>query len=149
MNKILVIGQAPPAVKQSLPYDTTMIYDWLAECGVSKEKAQEIFDWDAVYNKFPGWNMGESHTGGHRIPTLEQMDSYWEVLNKKITEAKAVIILGNVAKDYISTKKFFVRPSSSVLYLMHPSKMNFNRYNKNKEKTIEPLKKFLKLYKVI
>ena len=30
-TKILIIGQAPPAVGQSLPYDTTMLYDWFLE----------------------------------------------------------------------------------------------------------------------
>lgn len=144
MEKILIIGQAPPAVKQELPYDTTMLYEWLRECGISKEKAQEMFDFEAVYNKFPGWNTGESHTGGHRTPTKEQMDEYWPILEAKILKAEKVIILGNVAASYIKTKNFFVRPSSRVIYLIHPSKRNFDRYQKNKDLVLKPLKTILR-----
>lgn len=41
MKKILIIGQAPPLQKQDVPYDTTMLYEWLSEIGISKEKAQK------------------------------------------------------------------------------------------------------------
>ena len=139
MQKILIIGQAPPAVKQEYPYDTTMLYDWLKKCDITKEQAQEMFDFEAIYDKFPGYN----DKGGHKAPSQEQMDEHWPVLEQKILNSLRVIILGNVAKDYISTKHFFVQPASKVLYLMHPSKMNYNRYIANKDKVINPLKKFL------
>lgn len=51
-NKILIIGQAPPAVNQRVPYDTTLLYDIFEWVGIDKEQAQNMFDFDAVYNKF-------------------------------------------------------------------------------------------------
>src|SRR6476659_1760194 len=105
--KILVIGQAPPAVKQEVPYDTTMLYDWLKEVGISKEKAQEMFEWEAVSNVFPGFG-----NGGHKVPSQEDMDNHWEELKEKISKAQKVIVLGNVPRQYLASKKFFVRPSS-------------------------------------
>ena len=43
-NKILIIGQAPPAVKQTVPYDTTMLYEMFAWVDISKEQAKEELD---------------------------------------------------------------------------------------------------------
>jgi len=51
--KTLIIGQAPANQKQTYPYDTTQLYDWLNEIGISKEEAQNLFTFDAVYDKFP------------------------------------------------------------------------------------------------
>ena len=34
--KILIIGQAPAAVKQEVPYDTTYLYTMLEWIGISK-----------------------------------------------------------------------------------------------------------------
>ena len=70
----LIIGQALPAVKQEYPYDTTMLYDWLNEVGISKEEAQNIFEFDAVYDKFPVFDS----KGGHLKPTKDQMEEYYE-----------------------------------------------------------------------
>lgn len=139
MSKILIIGQAPPAVKQKVPYDSTLLYDWLKECGISKEQAQEMFEFDAVYNKFPGHAEG----GGHKAPTIEQMDEHWPILEEKIQLANKIIVLGNSPRDYIATKDRTWSCTSEWLFIMHPSKMNFNRYNKNKQAVLEPLKKFL------
>jgi len=136
IQKILVIGQALPAVKQKYPYDTTMFYDWLIECGVSKEKAQEIFDFEAVYNKFPGFAQG----GGHKVPTVEQMDEHWPELESKLKSSDKVWILGNVAFDYIYSKPRTWAHNMHVIRTMHPSKMNLNRYRRDKEKILSQIK---------
>ncbi len=147
-KKILIIGQAPPAVKQELPYDTTMLYDWLNEIGISKNDAQEIFDFDAVYGEFPGFD----ENGGHKKPTWQQMlQHYTDVLEKKIKDVDKVIILGNVAKDFfVALKNYndkFVEEAEQqvlfgkkVIYLIHPSKRNFSLYQKSKENILNLLK---------
>lgn len=133
-NKILIIGQAPPYVKQGVPYDTTMLYEWLAEVNIGKEQAQGMFIFDAVYDKFPGFDT----TGGHLKPSKEQMDEYWNrSLFEKIKSAKRVIILGNVAKDYILSKDI---KNITYYFLPHPSKRNFSLYQKNKEQILSTLK---------
>ena len=133
-NKILVIGQAPSARKQEYPYDSTQFYDWLEELDISKEQAQELFIFDSVYNHFPGFKQG----GGHLVPTQEQMDSHWSELSDNILHASKVLVFGNVAKDYLISKGF-----TDFEFLMHPSKLNFNLYQKNKEKVLSTLKKLL------
>lgn len=136
-TKILIIGQAPPAMSQLLPYDTTMLYDWFLEVGVSKEKAQGLFDFDAVYDKFPGFDS----KGGHLKPTKEQMEDYWNrELKNKVENCKAILVLGNCAKEFIKEKNIKKR----TVYLIHPSKRNYSLYNKNKENIIKSLWDLLK-----
>ncbi len=140
MGKTLIIGQAPPAVTQGVPYDTTMLYDWFKEVGVSKEEAQELFEFDAIYDKFPGFDSN----GGHLKPTKEQMDEYWErSLEMKVILADKVILLGNVARDYFNSKEKKYSCNLEVYELIHPSKRNFSLYQKNKEEIISKLKKIL------
>lgn len=57
--------------------------------------------------------------------------------------AEKVLILGNVARDYIKNKTFFVRLSSKKLTLIHPSKRNYSLYIKNKHDIITSLKNFI------
>lgn len=138
MKKILIIGQALPAVPQALPYDTTMLYMWLEECGISKEDAQDIFDFDAVFGSFTGFESN----GGHIKPSQEQMDKHWyDVLEKKVNSADKIWILGNVARDYIGSKE--LDHEKNFLYTIHPSKRNWNLYVKNKASIISKIKKFL------
>ena len=139
-TKILIIGQAPPAKQQTIPYDSTMLYDWFQECGISKEQAQQMFEFEAVYNKFPG----HASTGGHLKPTQEQMDAHWdETLEEKIQIADKIILLGNVAKNYFWSKPKTWSCNLQVLEIMHPSKLNYNLYRKNKDAVINKFKKFL------
>jgi uracil-DNA glycosylase len=133
-TKILIIGQAPPYQKQKLPYDTTMLYDWLKEIGIDKERALERFEFDAVYNKFPGF--GES---GHKIPTQEQMDEYYPELKKKIDSVDKIWILGNVAYNYLISKNL----DKEILFTIHPSRMNYNRFEKDKTKILTRIKNFI------
>lgn len=138
--KILIIGQAPPEKPQTVPYDSTMLYDWLQECGVSKEQAQYLFEFEAVYNKFPG----RATTGGHLKPTREQMDEHWDkTLEDKVILADRVILLGNVARDYFWSKPKTWSCNLQVLELIHPSTLNFNLYQKNKTSILNKLKEFI------
>jgi len=134
-TKILIIGQAPPAVKQEIPYDTTLLYDMFSWVGISKEQAQDIFDFDAVYNKFTGHNPN----GGHNKPTMEQMNKYWEEsLRDKVFMATTVIVLGNVARDFIRSKT-----GRNVIEIIHPSKRNYSKIMATKEDIIKKLNRII------
>jgi hypothetical protein len=142
MKKLLVIGQAPPSQKQEVPYDTTLLYDWFGECGITKEEAQDLFEFDAVSDKFPGFAEG----GGHLVPSLGDMQRHMQSkLRYKIEEAESIIVLGGVARDFLNSDSVWnsLSPSRRVLYLMHPSRMNYNRYLKNKQLIIHNLKTFI------
>ena len=131
--KILIIGQAPPAVKQGVPYDTTQLYDWLKEVGVDKDAAQELFDFDAVYDKFPGFA-----NGGHAIPTKEQMEDYWKrSLKEKVVNHQKIWIVGKVAYDFLSTKKEM--KDKKIIKTIHPSKRNLDYYKRNKIEIINSI----------
>lgn len=138
-RKTLIIGQAPASQSQKYPYDTTQLYDWLQEVGVSKEEAQDLFIFDAVYDKFPGFDV----KGGHLKPTKIQMDDYWErELRDKVWMASKILLLGNVARDYIHSK-INVR-NKKVYCLIHPSSRNIGIYRQNKEKILSVLKEIVK-----
>lgn len=135
-TKILIIGQAPPFVEQKLPYDTTMLYDWFKEIGINKEQSQELFSFDAVYDQFPGFDKN----GGHNKPSNLQMDDYWNrSLKSKIESSKSIIVLGNVAKEFLLNKSI----NKKCIYLIHPSKRNFSLYNKNKIDILNKLKSIM------
>lgn len=136
--KILIIGQAPGFQKQNVPYDTTMLYTWLDECGISKESAQDIFDFEAVSNVFPGFDAN----GGHLKPSLDAMLRHWQTtLEGKVIRSDKIILLGNAAKEF-----FYSQPKSrnlNILELPHPSKRNYALYQKNKVKILTSLKEFM------
>lgn len=136
MNKILIIGQAPPAVKQTVPYDTTMFYDWLEEIGISKEESLYIFEFEAVYNKFPGYDNNDNHL----LPTKNQMEEYWDsTLKYKVEKCKYILCLGNCSKDFIKSKNI----DKPIEFLIHPSKRNYGIYIKNKELILNKLKNII------
>jgi hypothetical protein len=140
MNKILIIGQALPAIKQDMPYDTTMLYAWLDDIGISKEQAQDIFTFQAVYGSFTGFDAN----GGHLKPTQEQMDEHWDkVLQTEVELADKIWVLGNVAKSYLETKDKTWSCNTEWLYTIHPSKRNFSLFVKNKENIISSIRKFI------
>lgn len=143
-ERILIIGQAPPNQPQDVPYSTTMLYEWFKECGISKEQAQEMFTFEAVYNKFPGYKNigGVEGYGGHAVPTRKQMDEYWPTLEAIIEEHDKIIVLGSVARNYLDNKTVFIF-TEKVLWLMHPSTFNRNRYTVNKVNLINQLKSFI------
>ena len=140
MDRILIIGQAPAAVKQNMPYDSTQMYDWLNAIGITPIQAQAIFHFEAIYNEFPGFNAN----GGHLKPSKEQMDKYWtDTLETKVQLANKVWVLGNVARDYIATKPKTWGCTTEWLYTMHPSKRNLYTFNQNKERILKSIKDFI------
>jgi uracil-DNA glycosylase len=141
-NKILVIGQALPAVDQAYPYSTTMLYEILSWVGISVEQAQKIFAFDAVYNAFPGYD----NKGNHHKPTQKQMEQYWkESLETKVQLADKVILLGNVSKEFFYSQPKTWSCNLEILELIHPSRLNYNRIINSKTKITEKLKNFLEL----
>lgn len=136
--KILIIGQAPPAVKQAVPYDTTMLYDMLSWVGINKERAQELFDFEAISNKFPGFD----DKGGHKKPSKEDCQKHWEeTLLHKVLESNRIIVLGNVARDYFNEKtKNFNQNKTIVFTMLHPSKRNYSKIMAQKEFITNQLK---------
>lgn len=140
--KILIIGQAPPLQKQEIPYDTTMLYEWLAEVGVDKISAQSMFDFEAMTDKLP-----EVTKAGHKPPSNEEMEDYMKrVLRDKINNSEKVILLGACPRNFFGKKEFFKRYDNDkfkVLTLIHPSKRNSKMYKDNKEKLVSLLKDFI------
>lgn len=139
MKKILILGQAPAAVKQAVPYDTTMLYQWLEACGVSKQAAQELFIFEAVANTFPGF----SHAGGHNKPTMEDIKAHWPVIEAHLQDIDKVIILGGVAAQVYESMPRTWSCNVQELYLIHPSKRNTDRFNQNREAILKSLKDFI------
>lgn len=139
MNKILIIGQAPPAVKQTVPYDTTLLYIMFEWVGISKERAQLLFDFDACVDEFPGHGKN-----GHLVPSKEKMIEYHErVLKHKIKNAKCVIFLGKVASEFYAAN-LLVNPEK-YFSLPHPSTRNRGLIMKRKDWICEILLKAIKL----
>lgn len=135
MEKILIIGQAPLAVKQVFPYDTTMLYVMLSWVGITNVQAQSMFEFEAVCNVFPGHGAN-----GHNKPTREQMDKHWnDTLETKVQAANKVILLGNVAKEYFYSKQKTWSCNLQVVELIHPSRRNYDRIMKDKNKIIKKL----------
>jgi uracil-DNA glycosylase len=135
MSKILIIGQAPTDQKQSVPYDTTLLYEMINWVGIDKEKAQTMFDFESVSNIFPGKNKK-----GHFKPTTEQMDKHWEdTLETKMQLADKVWILGKVAANYIESKPKTWSCNLEIIETPHPSKRNYSLIMNNKNEIINKL----------
>lgn len=140
MDKILIIGQAPAFVKQGVPYDSTMLYDWLKEVEINKEEAQELFDFEAVYNKFPGFDA----KGGHLKPSNEQMMEHWmNTLETKVQLSNKIWVVGAVPKTFLDNVPKTWSCSTEWFYTIHPSKRNYSLYMRDKEIFIQKLKGFL------
>lgn len=146
---ILIIGQAPPIKEQTLPYDSTILYDWFKSANISKEDAQARFIFDAVYDKFPG----HTKDGGHKAPTKAQFKDYLKrSLSKKINQASSIILLGNTACKFILNKELdwgtiHIDNNSfdkkAYLVLPHPSKRNTLIHQQYKEVIQQSLLTFL------
>jgi uracil-DNA glycosylase len=137
--KILIIGQAPPAVKQALPYDTTLLYDMLGWVGIDKATAQTMFEFEAMVDTFTGHG-----TNGHLLPTDADMrEHYLIVLKDKIEKADKILVLGKVAENaLISFGAFNFATNKKVLYMIHPSKRNYNKIMNTKDEIIKSLNHF-------
>lgn len=140
MGKILIIGQAPPAVKQIVPYDTTLLYEILYWVNISKEQAQEIFEFEAMVNTFPGRTEN-----GHKAPDKHSMHRHYKYfLIPKIQQASKVILLGNVAKENCTEFGIYaIKGAGNILCLPHPSRRNYSLIMKNKDSITNKLKQFL------
>lgn len=138
----MIIGQAPPAVTQTVPYDTTLLYEMLSWVGISKEDAQNIFEFEAVSNKFPGFGPK-----GHLAPSKQDIDNHWKTtLNFKVDIADKILVLGNVAKyeiERLTSSDSMSLQYKKVVYMIHPSKRNHSAIFAGKEKIIEKLKTLL------
>lgn len=142
-KKILIIGQAPPAVPQQVPYDTTMLYDILRWAGVTKQQAQEMFVFEACTDRFLG--HGDE---GHKVPTREHFDEHYnKALKSKLADADKVWILGAVAFNHLMDhpKANIEMCFKHVLSTIHPSKRNYSRIMQDRDKLTEKLKAFLAL----
>lgn len=136
-SKILIIGQAPPAKPQGLPYDSTQLYDWLKEVGVSKEAAQELFIFEALVPAFTGRNNTNS---GHKKPGKQDVLNHWPVLEAHLQTVYKVILLGAVAADYYDRMPRTWSCSIQELYLLHPSRRNVYKFRLQKETILSQLK---------
>lgn len=140
MNKILIIGQAPAVVEQTYPYDTTLLYTWLQEVGISIEQAQHMFEFEAIYNEFPGHNKN----GGHLKPSKQQMIDHWVTsLENKVIASDKVWVLGNVAKDFIDKREKTWSSKTQWLYTMHPSRRNYYKFSLDRESVLTDISDFL------
>lgn len=140
MKKILLIGQAPPIKPQDIPYDSTMLYDWLKEIGVSKEEAQLIFEFEAMTDKIP-----KVVKGNQKPPSIFEMkDYYHRVLLDKIYNSDIVILLGKSPMKFFDQDEFFVdimTGKKRFFTMIHPSKRNITLYRNNKEKVLSIFEK--------
>lgn len=141
MNKILIIGQAPPEHPQELPYDTTLLYDMFSWVGINKIEAQHLFEFDALVDKFPG----KDSKGNHLLPQKWDIEEYWEfTLKEKFNKADKILILGNIARSFIQRKFPIGIKDKQIIFLIHPSKRNRARINYQKHNIIKDLKKLIK-----
>lgn len=140
MSKILIIGQAPPAVKQEIPYDTTMLYDIFSWVGITKEQAQDMFEFEACIGYFPGYE-----NDSHKKPEYGKMLlHYTHVIQYKLGLYDKVILLGKVAEEFYSQPDIRnLYPMKKWLPLIHPSKRNYSRIMKDKDKIVFQLSKFI------
>ncbi len=141
MNKILIIGQAPPAVKQEVPYDTTLLYTMLEWVGISKSQAQEMFEFEAMSDKFPGFT-----DKAHKVPSIEDMVSHWNTtLAIKVINANKILVLGKFAKQELNDTFHFrdVNHAADVIYLIHPSRRNYTFIVANKQQITHQLNTFI------
>lgn len=139
--KILIIGQAPPAVQQEYPYDTTLLYEIFSWLNIDKKLAQELFEFEAMVDVFPGHSQKRN---GHEIPQWFDMEvHYTHTLESKIEKADKILVLGNVAQKALIAFGIMDK-GKQVLFMIHPSRRNSYRINFTKEEIITNLRAFLK-----
>lgn len=135
-RKIVLIGQAPPVQAQEIPYDTTMLYTWLAEIGITIDMAQDLFVFTAISGTLRGVK-----NGAHMLPLKKDMElQYGMVIKPLLAKHTKVILLGGVAQKFMATK---VHPANKFLNLLHPSKRNYHKFTLDKENILATLKEFI------
>lgn len=140
MNKILIITGYEDLVVSEL------LYDMLGWVNITKEQAQEMFDFEALVDKFPGFD----DNGGHKKPSPADVQQYWnDVLSAKFLASEKIIIFGIPARDFVypaATAYGIYRNkkvNQAVLYLPHPSKRNTALIMNRKQLYITLLNDFL------
>lgn len=137
MEKILVIGQAPPAKQQAVPYDSTLLYNWLEEIGITQAQAGQMFEFLAMVDAFPG-----SAKNGHKKPKIKDMDRhFFREISPRLKDGTKVILLGSVAGEYFL--KYVKSHCYKRLYLLHPSRRNLHKFRQNKTQILNDLKNFI------
>ena len=133
MNKILIIGQSPPNKPQQVPYDSTLLYVMLSWVNITKEQAQEMFEFEAISLINPG----------KHAPKIADMKAHWPDLEEKIQCADKVWLLGISAGNFFWKQPKTWSCNLQVLYTMHPSRRNYSRIMKKKEEITQQLFSFL------
>lgn len=141
MKKILIIGQAPPAVAQVVPYDTTMLYEILDWVNINKEAAQNLFEFEACTDTFPGFDEHKNHNA----PTIQQfMLHFNKTLKAKIERADKILILGKVAFNHMHDPCVSKLISEKeVMTMMHPSRRNRHFLLRDRADITSKLNKFI------
>ena len=137
MAKILIIAQAPPLKSQTRPMDSTLFETWLKDAGYQFDNLEDVFEFEAVYDKFPG----KTRYGAHRAPSKKQRDEHWPVLETKILAAEKIWVMGNTAYDYVIDKILPLR--KDFIWTMHPSRRNLHKYRQQKDEIIKLIKHLL------
>jgi len=70
------------------------------------------------------------------------MKHYREVLKPKIQVADKILVLGTVAKKYIEERESLY-PNKTFLYIVHPSRRNYELVYRQKEHITRLLKNFI------
>lgn len=88
------IGQAPPRIPQSIPFERTRLWEWLSWIGISQEQALREFAFTAMAKDYPG-----SRNGAQLPPTPIAMAEHLPFIMDLIkTEKLRVIVpVGTVA----------------------------------------------------
>lgn len=136
MDKILIIAQAPPLKGQAKPMDSTLLSTWLKDAGFEFADLSEVFDFDAVYNEFPG----KTSTGSHKAPSRAQMEAYWPTLRDKVLKAKRIWLMGKTAHDFVYREKHrVIGVGRRVITTLHPSKRNLHKYRQEKNEVVKAI----------
>lgn len=140
MKKILIIGQAPPVKEQKVPYDSTLLYEMLSWVGITKEQAQDMFEFEAVSPTLRGVK-----NGNHLKPLKHEIHNHVvTVLGAKMKEADKILLMGNVAIENVIGKKHpYGMFGTKYALLPHPSRRNYNLIMKQKESITNLLKEVL------
>jgi len=141
-EKILIIGQSPPSpdVVQKVPYDTTMLYEMLSWVGISKDQAQNLFEFEALTDVFPGY----AKMSGHKVPSSEAKAIYWDsTLKDKIANHSRIILLGRESQKYVEKRWPEKYNDKNTLCLIHPSIRNSGKIKEHKEIITNLLKTFI------
>jgi uracil-DNA glycosylase len=139
----IFIGQAPPEKNYDIPFAKTRLYDWFEQCGLDKNSLLNLFEFDALVDKFPGKKNKQ-----HLEPSEKDILNHIPWLLKKIQKQKIklVVPVGKLAIQYVFNnfdieldkvigKKYSINlfgksVAISVIPLPHPSGLSTWSFNK-------------------